>query len=113
MIIDFNSIEEASVQSMNGGEGAVLARMHVGENARIILSRIPSGASIGRHVQMGSDDINYVMAGKGRAVYDGRDEILVPGICHICPSSHEHSIINDGEDELVLFTVVQKLADRN
>ena len=31
---------------------------------------------------------------------------LVAGVCHICPKGSEHSIINTGDDDLVLITVV-------
>lgn len=39
---------------------------------------------------------------------DGKEEILKPGVCHYCPKGGEHSIINTGEDDLVLFTAVPK-----
>lgn len=53
-----------------------------------------------------SDDINYVLSGKGKAVCDGKEEYLRAGMCHICKKGSEHSIMNIGDEDLVLFTVV-------
>lgn len=76
------------------------------EDARIILTRIPPGSSIGEHIQSTGDDVNYVLEGEGKAVCDGKGETLSPGVCHVCPKGSEHSIVNDGEADLILFTTV-------
>lgn len=90
---------------MNGG-GSVFANMVMTEDTRIILTRIPPGSSIGEHIQSTGDDVNYVLEGEGKAVCDGKEEILSPGVCHVCPKGSEHSIVNDGEADLILFTTV-------
>lgn len=76
------------------------------EDTRIILTRIPLGSSIGKHIQSTGDDVNYMLEGEGKAVCDGKEEILSPGVCHVCPKGSEHSIVNDGEADLILFTTV-------
>ncbi len=81
--------------------------MYNDDHSRII-TRIPAGSSIGLHMQESGDDINYVLEGKGKAVCDGQDEPLSPGVCHICQKRSSHTIINDGDSDLVLFTVVNK-----
>ena len=53
-----------------------------------------------------SDDINYVLSGNGKAICDGKDEILSKGTCHICKKGSEHSIINTGDEDLVILTIV-------
>ncbi len=68
--------------------------------------RIHPGGSIGMHRQDSGDDINYILSGKGKAICDGVEEVLEPGVCHICPQESEHSIINTGEEDLVMLTVV-------
>ena len=90
---------------MNGG-GSVFANMVMTEDTRIILTRIPPGSSIGKHIQSTGDDVNYMLEGEGKAVCDGKEEILSPGVCHVCPKGSEHSIVNDGEADLILFTTV-------
>lgn len=106
MRIDFQDIKELRVPGMNGGTGEMSARMYFGENGKIIQARIHPGGSIGLHPHPASDDINYVLSGRGRAVCDGQEEILEAGVCHICPKGSSHSIQNTGEDDLVLLTVV-------
>ena len=84
----------------------VSVRMDMGPKGRFVLCRIAPGSSIGSHVQKGSVDINYVVSGTGHAVCNGVRELLKPGVCHVCPPGGEHSIINDGDSDLVLFTAV-------
>ena len=109
MLIDFNNMDSAMIPNMNGGDGSVVAKMTVNEIGRFIFCRIPVGASIGKHLQNTNDDINYVISGTGIAVCDGKEEALVPGVCHICPKGSEHSIINTGTEDLVIFTTVPAL----
>ncbi len=106
MIIDFNNIEEMTIPGMNGGTGTMSAKMHMSENGKIIPTRIHPGGSIGIHCQDSGDDINYIISGKGKAICDGVEEELVSGVCHVCHKGSEHSIINTGDEDLVLLTIV-------
>lgn len=106
MLLDFNKIEPQTVAGMNGGKGSLSAKMYIGEQGKIIPSRIHPGGSIGMHAHPTSDDINYVISGTGKAVCDGEEELLTAGTCHICKKGSSHSIINTGAEDLVLFTVV-------
>lgn len=108
MLIDFNAMDEMEIPGMNGGTGTMACRMFNDERYRIIPTRIHPGGSIGQHVQASGDDMNYVISGQGRAVCDGREEELKPGVMHICPQGSAHSIENTGEDDLVLLTIVVK-----
>lgn len=105
MLIDFNKLKEIAVPEMNGGTGEVIARMYNDPMNRIIVSRLPKGSSIGTHPHPNGCDINYVISGLGIAYVDGVKEELHPGVCHYCPKGHSHSIVNTGEEDLVLFTV--------
>lgn len=106
MFIDFNKIPELTVPGMNNGTGTMTAKMYMGDKGKIIPCRIHAGGSIGSHRHETSDDINYVLSGRGKAICDGAEEILVPGCCHICKKGSEHSIINTGTEDLYLLTVV-------
>ena len=106
MIIDFNKIEELAFPGMNGGTGLMTVRMYNDEKYRIIPTTIHSCGSIGMHRQTSGDDMNYILSGIGRAICDGVEEELRPGVLHICPKGSEHSIINTGTEDLVLFTIV-------
>lgn len=106
MLIDFNSIKEITIPGMNNGTGEMTAKMYMDENGKIIPCTIHKGGSIGIHKHETSDDINYVLSGSGNAICDGKEEVLNAGCCHICKKGSEHSIINTGDDDLVLLTVV-------
>lgn len=106
MLIDFSKIEEKTIQGMNNGNGEISARMYMSELVKIIPTKIHPGGSIGLHTQESGDDINYILSGQGKAICDGVEEELKPGSCHICPQFSEHSIINTGNDDLVVLTIV-------
>lgn len=106
MLIDFNNIREITIPGMNNGTGEMTAKMYMDESGKIIPCTIHKGGSIGIHKHETSDDINYVLSGTGKAICDGNEEILNAGCCHICKKGSEHSIINTGDDDLVLLTVV-------
>lgn len=106
MRIDFNEINEVTVPGMNGGTGEMSARMHMSERGKIIPCRVHPGGSIGTHRHETSDDVNYVLSGTGVATCDGVEEPLAAGVCHVCPKGSEHAIVNTGDDDLCLLTVV-------
>lgn len=106
MLIDFNTIKEITLPGMNNGTGEMTAKMYMDENGKIIPCTIHKGGSIGIHKHETSDDINYVLSGSGKAICDGKEEILNAGCCHICKKGSEHSIVNTGDDDLVLLTIV-------
>ena len=106
MLIDFTKQEERIIEGMNGGKGRVSAKMFANNSGRVIVSRISPGASIGLHTQTTGNDINFVVSGKGRAVCVGEEETLTAGVCHYCPKGSSHIIENTGDEDLVLYTVV-------
>ena len=108
MLIDFTAISPMTIPGMNGGTGEMTCRMFNDDSYRIIPTTIHPGGSIGSHKQESGDDLNYILSGKGKAICDGAEEELMPGVMHICPKGSEHSIINTGEEDLVILTVVVK-----
>ena len=106
MLLDFNKIKEIKVPGMNNGTGMMTAKMYMGKQGKIIPCSIHAGGSIGLHKHETSDDINYVMSGSGKAICDEKEEILSEGTCHICKKGSEHSIINTGNEDLVILTII-------
>lgn len=106
MLIDFNVLKERRGPAMNGGIGELSAKIQMLPEGKVILSRIHPGGAIGLHRHDTSDDINYVLSGRGKALCDGTEESLYAGCCHICLQGSEHSIINTGDGDLCLLTVV-------
>ncbi len=106
MLIDFNLKEQITIPGMNSGTGMMTAKMYIDEQRKVIPCTIHAGGSIGLHKHETSDDINYVLSGSGKAICDGQKEFLSAGTCHICKKGSEHSIMNTGDEDLVLLTVV-------
>lgn len=106
MLINFNEQQERKAPGMNGGTGEMSAKMFMDEGGKIIPCRIHAGGSIGMHSHPTSDDINFIVSGTGKAICDGKEEVLAAGNCHVCKKGSEHSIINTGDEDLVLLTVV-------
>ncbi len=106
MLVNFNGQEGKTMPGMHNGTGEMSAKMFMDNGGKIILCRIHKGGSIGMHSHPTSDDINHVISGIGKAVCDGVEEPLAAGNCHVCKKGSEHSIINTGDEDLVLLTVV-------
>lgn len=106
MTIDFNNIPSMTIPGMNEGTGSMTVRMYYDGQYRIIPTTIHVGGSIGLHTQSSGDDLNYIISGTGKAVCDGSEEILLPGVMHICPKGAQHTIINTGDTDLVMLTIV-------
>lgn len=106
MLVDLNTIPPVTVPGMNGGTGEMTAKMFADKSLKVISCAIHKGGSIGLHKHTASDDINYVVSGTGKAYCGGAEEKLSAGTCHICPKGSQHCIVNTGDDDLVLITVV-------
>lgn len=107
MRIDFGGMQERTMPCMHNGTGEMSVKMYVDGDERVIVCRIHRGGAIGLHAQERGDDINFIVSGTGKAICDGVEELLSVGVCHICKQGSSHTIINTGEDDLVVWTVVK------
>jgi mannose-6-phosphate isomerase-like protein (cupin superfamily) len=108
MKIDFSVLNEIVVPNMNGGKGEVIAKMFMDASGKIMISKLPSGASIGTHAHSTSCEINYVLSGVAIATCNDEEEHLRVGECQYCPKGSSHSIANAGDEDLILFTIVRE-----
>lgn len=106
MLIDFQKLEEKAIKNFYGGEKSTLAHLFIDEKNKIMFGKLEPGASIGLHTHQTSSEILYVLQGEGLVLYDGSSERLSKGLCHYCPKGHEHSLINDSNDDLLFLAVV-------
>ncbi len=106
MIIDFQNIEEKVIENFRGGEKSLALRAYADADNKIMMGRLEPGASVGLHKHVGNSEIVYVISGSGKAVYNGETMRLEAGMCHYCPQDCEHTVINDGTEEIVIFAVV-------
>ena len=111
MEIKFNGIPEEVICRMRGGEGNVHKRTYEDEYARIMILTLEPGASIGRHTHGADYEVFYGISGKGKVLYEGTEEPMLPGCCHYCPQGRGHSLVNDGAEPLSVFAMVAKRVD--
>ena len=106
MILDFKNITEKEAEHFKGGEKSAFIRGFQDENNKIMLFRLEPGASVGRHSHQGNSETIYLLKGKGRTLSGGEYHEVFAGQCLYCPEGEEHSLINDGDEELIFFAVV-------
>lgn len=106
MLIDFNAMEEQIIPHMRGGEKEYRVRMFNDGMGKIMKGRLVPGASIGLHTHEADSESMYFLEGTGKVLFDGETLSVTPGMCHYCPKGHSHSLINDGDEDLIFFAVV-------
>lgn len=105
-MIDFSKIEETSLQNFYGGKGALIASMFTDDKNRILKGRLVPGSTIGLHTHETSSEIIFILSGNGKAILDGAEEKLSAGDCHYCKKGSEHTLINDGIEDLIFYAVI-------
>lgn len=106
MIIHFDTMTENVHQHFKGGEGTFINKVYQDEHNKILAGRLTPGSSIGLHTHEGNSEIIFIVSGAGKVLYDGTYESVSAGSCHYCPPGHTHSLINDGQEDLVIRAVV-------
>lgn len=105
-MIKFNSVDEKRLDAFKGGEGALNAKMLADELNKILMGRLEPGSSIGLHTHEDSSEIMYFISGTGKVIHNGTEEAILPGDCHYCKKGDEHTVINNGKEDLIFFAVV-------
>ncbi|MBQ8431916.1 MAG: cupin domain-containing protein [Clostridia bacterium] len=114
MKIELNSLPVQHLTNFNGGEKELLANLFFDGVNKILRGRLVPGASIGYHCHATSSEIIYILSGKGTVYVNEKDtgmeqavrEELSPEDCHYCPKGWYHSLVNEGQEDLVFFAVV-------
>ena len=106
MLLNFDQIEEKVIPKMRGGEGEMITRMFVNEDTKIMRGCLTPGSTIGLHTHDTSSEIICILSGTGKVLCDGAYEPLSAGSVHYCPKGHEHSLINDGTEDLEILAMI-------
>ncbi|MCM1313141.1 MAG: cupin domain-containing protein [Bacteroides sp.] len=106
MIIDFNTMESASIPHFKGGEKELNVKMFFDGTNRIMNATLLPGASIGMHTHETSSETIFITEGCGTVIEDGEPMEISAGQCHYCPKGHTHSMINTGSEPLRFLAVV-------
>ena len=106
MRIDFPNIDEVAKPHLRGGEKDTMMKKVEFGPSRVMTIRLVPGASIGEHTHEEDCEVFYFLSGCGKCLYDGKWEPVEPGTAHYCPKGHSHSLVNSGDEDLVLFAAV-------
>ena len=106
MHIDFEELPRTSNEHFKGGDGVTNIRAFNDEINRIMKVTLERGSSIGLHKHENNSEIVFIISGKGKMITNGQAEELRAGMFSYCPMGSEHTLINIGEDELILFAVI-------
>jgi mannose-6-phosphate isomerase-like protein (cupin superfamily) len=79
--------------------------LHTGVNSQIVSMSIAVGDDIGEEVHQTTDQMLFVVDGKGEAVVAGEKRPLEENDVVFVPAGVKHNIINRGDEALKLFTV--------
>ena len=106
MILDFETIKEELIIGFKGGEGELLTRNYVDENARIMLSVLKPGARSGLHEHATNCEVILILEGEMTFHYDDGEEVAHNGDVHYCPKGHCHWFENLTDHDVHYFAVV-------
>ena len=106
MLINFEQIPESIIPHMRGGEGQVAAHMFTDSCNKIMKGLLAPGCTIGLHTHDTSSEIICILSGTGKVLCDGEYEPLSAGAVHYCPRGHQHSLINDGTEDLEILAMI-------
>lgn len=106
MKIDFNRIAEGIIPNFKGGKGMYIMKHYSDGQVKVMMGKLRPGHSIGLHRHEGNSEVVYVLSGVATCLYEGEEFTLLPGEVHYCPMGKEHSLINNGTEDLTFFAVV-------
>ncbi|MDD4159514.1 MAG: cupin domain-containing protein [Synergistaceae bacterium] len=80
------------------------------EGAFIMATRIEldPGASVGYHKHKGTEEVYFILSGKGLYTEEGKECHALPGDVFLCREGLSHGILNTGEEKLVLCAAIAK-----
>ncbi len=78
--------------------------LYTAKNSQLALMNIEAGEEIGEEIH-DLDQFICVKKGRGRALLNGEEQSVAEGWAVVVPAGARHNIINDGEEDLKLYTV--------
>lgn len=94
-----NNIEKAAIANSNFRQV-----LYTGKNSQLVLMSLKSKEEIGAEVHT-LDQFFRIEKGVGRVILDGVETKIEDGSAIIIPAGTNHNVINDGEEEMKLYTI--------
>src|SRR5262245_15191560 len=80
-------------------------RNHPSNQFSMGIQVMPSGCHVRAHAHGRNDEVLFIYAGSGRCIIDGETHAIGPGSTVVLGRYVEHSIHNDGPDDMKFFWV--------
>jgi len=74
-------------------------------NLQVVVMSIPPGGDIGMEVHEAIDQFIRVEKGKGKVILNGKEEQISDGFAFVVPQGTEHNLVNDGDEDLKVYTI--------
>ena len=107
-MINFEALPVSVLHEFRGGTGDINAKVFGDELNRIVKSVYAPGVSTGYHLHDDSSEIIFILSGSCKVLHEGKEERVSAGQCHYCKKGESHAVINDTEEDLVMYAVVCK-----
>ena len=96
----FDNIKELTKDNMNFRHV-----IYTGKHSQLVLMRLRPHEDIGEETHTTSDQILFIVEGKGEAMLDGKvTEIVKHSVVYV-PAGTRHNITNTNDEDLKLYTI--------
>jgi len=106
MMINLTALPEEIIPNMKGGEKEYALKVWADSLTKVGIGRLIPGASIGLHTHETNCEVYYFLSGTGKVMDEGVFQPVSAGSCQYCPKGQAHTLVNDGEEDLVFLTVI-------
>ncbi|MEZ5840582.1 MAG: cupin domain-containing protein [Hyphomicrobiales bacterium] len=111
MIYTQSDFKSYARPNLKGGGGEVLITEFVPKeamtNCRLICEQVvPTGASIGRHVHLNETEFYLIHKGTGIVIEADGEKPVGPGDVVVTGHGEMHSVVNTGDDDLVMTAII-------
>jgi mannose-6-phosphate isomerase-like protein (cupin superfamily) len=106
-MIIVNREEAAVIETPHGSEIRPLIDRTTSEIELCSLAEevLPAGASVGRHHHLETEEVYYLLAGRGRMTVAGETREVAAGDAVFIPRGSMHSLENTGDEDIRLLLV--------
>ena len=79
--------------------------LYTGKHLQLVLMSLKVGEDIGAEIHTGNDQFFRFESGSGKCVIDGNEYKVKEGDVIVVPAGARHNIINEGDNELKMYTL--------
>ena len=79
--------------------------LYTGKHIQLVLMTLKVGEDIGSEIHTGNDQFFRFESGSGKCVIDSNEYQVKEGDVIVVPAGARHNVINEGADELKMYTL--------